>query len=645
MSDQTSQPSGVRTAAQPSAAQLLQQGLFHHHRGELGLAMDRYTEVLRSEPKHAEALYYCAVIACQENQFDEGIKLARRALDFGPPQARIHNLIGKALERQDNRLEAVKSFDAAIALDPGFAEAHGNRANILAANGMPAEALESFDKALALDPNAIADWINRGALLIELERHAEALESFDKALAIEPDNITVLMNRANALAALERHDESVAAYDEVIKRDPRLTRAYVLKGRSLNNGRRYEESLACFDKALAVSPNDPEAMNDKGRLLHILGRLDEARALVEQVIAIDPDKPSYYMELAEMKRFAPGDAHLAAMEKLFPDIDSRSTQDQLHLHFAFAKAYRDTGQHERAAQHLLQGNALKRAQIKYYDEKALMERLQRTQDVFTPELIRSLSGHGDPSDRPIFIVGMPRSGTSLVEQILSSHPRVHGAGERPEIYKAMVAITDNAMYPDLALTMTGAQLDLLGAAYLSRITAGMPPTDRFTDKALGNFLYVGLIHLALPNARIIRVRRNALDNCFSCFATLFAVSQEFTYELGELGRYYAAHHRLMDHWRKVLPQETMLEVQYEDVVDDIEGQTRRMLDYCGLEWDEACLSFHKTDRPVLTASAAQVRQPLYRSSVGRWRPYEDMLKPLREALEMPAEMPAAGEKA
>ncbi len=618
------------TTTHPSAAQLLQQGLFHHQQGQLDMAMDRYMAVLRNDPQNADALYYVAVVACQEQQFVQGIALAQRALKHGPPQARVHNLLGKALERQGDHLEAVKNFDAAIALDPKFAEAHGNRANVLAAAGLADEALAGFERALALDPKAAADWINYGALLQEFGRYAEALGCYDKALVLVPGDISTLTNRANALARLARFAEAEAGYDEVIKRAPRTTLAYTQKALALKARGRLADAAACLDEALAMAPDDMAALKSKARLLYVLGRLDEAAALFEKTIALNPDDTRNYFELSEIKRFAPGDRLLAAMEKLLPATASRSEPEQINLHFALAKAYRDCGDHDRAFQHLAQGNALKRRHI-VYDENTVIAGMDNIRAVFTPELMRGKSGHGLPTDRPVFIIGMPRSGTTLIEQILASHPRVHGAGERQDFETAIASATGRTDYPELAAALTGAHLDLLGATYLASMTAAAA-ADRFTDKLPGNFKFAGLIHLALPKARIIHVQRNPVDTCFSCFSTLFGAEQDFAYELGELGRYYRAYERLMDHWRQVLPQNVMLDVQYEDVVADIETQARRLVAHCGLEWDDACLAFHASERPVYTASAAQVRQPLYGGAVERWRPYERQLQPLLEAL-------------
>ncbi|MGH7030610.1 MAG: sulfotransferase family protein [Stellaceae bacterium] len=244
-------------------------------------------------------------------------------------------------------------------------------------------------------------------------------------------------------------------------------------------------------------------------------------------------------------------------------------------------------------------------------------------------MIRERAKQGDASPLPVFIVGMPRSGTTLVEQMLASHPEVHGAGELGEIERAVAALGG----PDgVPADIGGAELRRLGASYLAKVTALAPGATRITDKMPANFRYAGLIHLALPNARIIHLSRDPVDTCLSCFSILFGGDQPFTYDLGELGRYYRAYQRLMAHWRAVLPAGVMLEVRYEALVGDFEQEARRIVAHCGLRWNAACLDFHNTRRPVHTASSVQVRRPLYRSSVGRWRPAEEVLRPLLDAL-------------
>jgi hypothetical protein len=366
-----------------------------------------------------------------------------------------------------------------------------------------------------------------------------------------------------------------------------------------------------------------------------LGRLADAQQAFDKAVALEPRRAEFYRGLADSRRLLPDDPHFVAMEGLARDIDSLPVDQQIELHFALGKVYADVEQLERSFRHLLAGNALKRRQIDY-DEAAEFGRSRRSKAVFTSELIERMRGAGDPSEVPVFIVGMPRSGTTLVEQLLASHPRVFGADELMDFPRVAATICEppgaTVPYPEMLQSMPAEDLRRLGASYIDAVVPRAPAADRITDKLPGNFRVLGLIHLALPNARVIHVRRNPLDTCLSCFSKLFTGRQPFTYDLGELGRYYREYESLMAHWRAVLPAGALLEVQYEDLVADFAPQARRIVAHCGLEWDERCISFHETQRPVRTASATQVRQPLYGSAVGRAQPYAAMLGPLIAAL-------------
>jgi hypothetical protein len=308
------------------------------------------------------------------------------------------------------------------------------------------------------------------------------------------------------------------------------------------------------------------------------------------------------------------------------------------LHFALGKAFDDLGQHERSFRHLRDGNALKRAGLAYQEKEVLLL-LERIRTAFTPELMQQKYGEGHHSDVPVFVVGMPRSGTTLVEQILASHSKVYGAGEIETFYQAIAKFRSRngaaAEFPDFVQAMSPEALRDLGSDYIQLTKSAAPSAERIVNKLPLNFKYVGLIHLALPQARVIHICRNPLDTCFSCFSLLFTGAQSFSYDLGELGRYYRGYAAVMDHWRNVLPRGVMIEVQYEDLIADLEGQARAIVDHCGLPWEDSCLAFHQTKREVKTASSVQVREPLYRTSIGRWRPYEKFLQPLIQALNAP----------
>jgi len=309
MTERTTEPATRQSPQHQTAAQLIQQGLFHHRQGQIPLAMDRYTEVLRNNPQNAEALYYVAVVACQEGQFKQGANLARRALALGAKEARVHNLLGQALDRLGKPPEALKCFDAAIAVDPKFAEAHGNRANILADARMPEEALKSFDHALAINPNSPTDLLNRGALLQDLGRHAEALESYDKALTIVPNAPNVMMNRANALAMLGRVAESVAVYDAVIAANPKAPLAYAQKGLALKHHGRFDEARATIEQALTIEPNDAVNSVALGQLLLLTGDWRKGLPLLERRAQL-PKPPYQPLDLPQWQGEPIGDFRL-----------------------------------------------------------------------------------------------------------------------------------------------------------------------------------------------------------------------------------------------------------------------------------------------------------------------------------------------
>ncbi|MGA2127282.1 MAG: sulfotransferase, partial [Xanthobacteraceae bacterium] len=301
-------------------------------------------------------------------------------------------------------------------------------------------------------------------------------------------------------------------------------------------------------------------------------------------------------------------------------------------HFALGKAFADLAQPERSFRHLVDGNALKRRRVRF-DEAAALELMERIRAVFTVDLMREGRG-GDPSPVPVLIVGLPRSGATLIEQTLAGHPAVRGAGTRHDLGRIVGGLGGRGAptFPEVVLTLPDAAFAKIATGYLGGIRAAAPDARRIVDRTPGSFLHVGLIHLALPNARIIHARRDPVDTCMSCFATLFVDDQPYSYDLAELGRYYRGYEALIAHWRDVLAPGVMLEVDYEDLVDDLEGQARRLVAHCGLDWEDACIASGRARRPAQGATIHRLRPPVYRTSVGRGRRYGRLLGPLIAAL-------------
>jgi tetratricopeptide (TPR) repeat protein len=652
---------GTTTALQDMFAAACQ----HQKAGRLDAAEQLFRQILVVDPHHADSLHLLGVIAHKngndgcaidliaqaitlngtdpsyhsnlgnllrnQGRANEAAAFYRRAMDLRPNYAEALNNRGKMLATLHRPAEALAIYDRALALKPDYAEALNNRGNALGDLHRPAEALASFNKALALQPNYAEAFNNRGNALRALNRPADALASYDRALALKANDPVMLLNRGNALRDLNRSAEALASYDKVLALQPDHAEALNNRAVALRDLNRSAEALASYDRLLALKPDYAEAYSNKGIILTELGRFDEANNAIETATRISPGNTRYGYLFTLSKRSAPGDRHLRAMETLAQGPSALSIDEQIYLHFGLGKAFADIGNHADSFRHLVAGNALKRSQT-MYDEAATLRLFEHTQAVFTRDLMHRSPSPGEPSPVPVFILGMPRSGSTLVEQILASHPKVHGAGEIDDLEKAMIGLTGLTPEPshpvDIMARLSGDQLRELGATYLARIRAFAPQAGRITNKTPENFRLIGLIHRALPNARIIHTRRDPVDTCLSCFSHLFTRRLHYTYDLAELGRYYRAYETMMAHWRSVLPRNVMLDLQYEDLVNDLEGQGRRIVAHCGLEWDAGCLDFHRTQRVVRTASMSQVRQPIYKSSVGRWRALEPLLGPL-----------------
>jgi tetratricopeptide (TPR) repeat protein len=601
--------------------------------GRHAAALVRFAAARAKKPGFAEASYGLATAYHALSRHDEAIGAYRAALALDPDYAEASCGVGAALQAIGRHEEALAHYRAALDVDPDYLEALRGSAAALYALHQYEPAVAVYRKALTLAPGHAETGSNLAIVLLALGRHAEALACCEQAIALDPALAAAHATLGNILRACERHAEAVAGYQRALAIAPDFVDAWINCAASLQALDRHDEAITVCRRALALAPRSAAAHSALARALLEIGRLDEAYNAFAAAVAIAPRDTGIYLNLFNCRRVTAGDPYLAALEELAGDPKSLGDNARLHLDFALAKASADLGDDERAFGHLLAGNAAKRRTI-VYDEPAVMRWFDGVERVLNAAAIRRCANLGDPSAVPVFIVGMMRSGTTLVEQILASHPRVHAAGERKYFGNAIdsaFAVT-GAGDGGAGWPLDGAALRRLGAAYVAQLCAGVPTAEKVTDKMPANFRFVGLIHLALPNARIIHLRRDPIDTCLSIFSRLFSDEQPFAYDLGELGRYYRAYDRLMAHWRRVLPAGVMLEMRYEDLVADFETQARRLVAYCGLEWDDACRLFYRAQRPVKTASVAQVRQPVYRTSVGRWRPDRTLLQPLLDGI-------------
>jgi tetratricopeptide (TPR) repeat protein len=656
-------------AAEPDNAEARHMlGIIAHQSGKLAEAIEHVRRAIAIDPN--VALYHANLGEMYRlaDRCDEALAAGRRALALDPSHAGACSNVGIALFDQGKFEEALAHYDRAIALDADFAQAHSNRGNALLRLKRFAVAEHAYRSAIELQPSFAEAWNNFGTCLRELKRPEEAETAYRKALELAPNNPDTLDNLALAAKDLERLEEAADLLRRALVIDARNDKFHVhyasvlldqkeidgaaaaaeragalnpvnhdvpnVLGRVAFERGDLEAAVAHYRRALQLKPDLADAYNNMGNALKELGQLQEAEGAYLEALRLDPNVTGVHVNLADSRKFAPGDPYLAAMEALAAKTDGLSKTDRMQLDFALGKAYADLKEHGRSFAHLLAGNAAKRATIAY-DEQATFALFDRIEATFTKRLVAEKAGGGDPSRAPIFI--MPRSGTTLVEQILASHPSVHGAGELQTFNKVVLTVRgadgNTISFPDFVDALDASAMQRIGAAYLAELRKVALGAERIADKMPSNYYFAGLIRLALPNAKIIHTVRDPIDTCISCFSKLFSAEQNHTYDLGEVGRYYKRYERLMAHWHRVLPTGTILDVRYEDVVADFETQARRLIAHCSLSWHDNCLSFHKTERPVRTASATQVRQPIYNSAIGRWRVYEQHLGPLLDALD------------
>ncbi|MEQ1541815.1 MAG: sulfotransferase [Novosphingobium sp.] len=458
-------------------------------------------------------------------------------------------------------------------------------------------------------------------------RNKDAENLLRRALELSPAFTAARANLALVLYRQNRPDEAIDELNRVIAEEPDNPGHSNLKAAAFGRIGEFDDAIALYDKVLSQAPNQPRVWMSYGHMLKTVGRLDDGIAAYRRALAIMPALGEAWWSLANLKTVRFDDADIAAMEGALARGDI-ADDDRFHLDFALGKALEDRGQTEPAFAHYAAANDLRRAQLSHSAEETTRF-VDRLIAIATPEFFAERAGQGCDAPDPIFILGMPRAGSTLVEQILSSHSLIEGTSELPDI--PALARRDPA-YPDGLPALTGEQLARQGEEFLRR-TRIQRKTDRpfFIDKLPNNWAHVAFIRLILPKARIIDARRHPLGCCFSNFKQHFARGQAFSYSLSDMGRYYADYVRLMAHIDAVQPG-AVHRVIYERLVDDTEAEVRALLAYCGVPFEDACLAFHKTERAVRTPSSEQVRQPIFRDGTEAWKPFSAFLDPLREAL-------------
>jgi Tfp pilus assembly protein PilF len=477
-----------------------------------------------------------------------------------------------------------------------------------------------------------------GARRLADKAPADAMAAFNEAVNLAPAWPDARHHQALAYIQLGDPAAAEAALRTALELDPRHARASHLLGALLCERNALEEALPLLRAAALREPDNAQFQRDLGVVELFFGNIEAARAAFLHALKLNIHLDEVLYTLVRMTPMQDGSPESARLFDLLNELADRSESlpvgEQSQVYFALSKAYEDCGDIDRSFDCMVKANALARRGISYSADDTDW-RLEWVTETFDRDLINRLSGQGAMSDRPIFVVGMPRSGTTLVEQIISAHPKVHGGGElvlMPNLVGKTRGV-NGAVFPHWAQTLTAADCRALGETYLEGLPKGEPGETRVTDKRLENAEFVGLIHLMLPNAVIIHVRRDPRDTCFSGWSLRFSHGQEYTYSMEELGRYWRAHDQLMAHWNRVLPAGRVLEVPYEGLVNGFETWSRRIIDHCGLDWDPTCLKFYESDRPVRSASLTQVREPIYNRAIGRWKPFAKHLEPMFAAMD------------
>jgi tetratricopeptide (TPR) repeat protein len=490
--------------------------------------------------------------------------------------------------------------------------------------GAYTEALECYQELLGANPRDAFAHNGLGSVLTHLMRLPEAEEHLRRAIGIRESFPEAQFNLGCLLQSRGRYAESEQPLRRSLKLKPDRLDARLALGGSLLLLGRISEARDCYEKALRVAPRSTVAIVGLAQIEAMEGRFAEAEASFRRALEIDPHAPYALVGLARMRRMTAADSEVFRRAEDLA-ASERPPADEATLRFALGKYYDDTGDHARAFRAYQRANELHKLSAVPYDPAARAAFVDDMIRVYTREVLSGAGATASNSERPVFVVGMPRSGTSLVEQIVASHPLVHGAGEL-DFWTAAVHKRDgSAIRRALPEESTRGRL---AQEYLRLLSTHSTDAQRVVDKAPVNSDYLGLLHLVFPRARMIYLRRDPIDVCLSCYFQQFSPAMNFTMSLPDLAQYYREHHRLMEYWRAVLPPGVLLEVPYAELVADQEQWTRRILQFLALPWDDRCLEFHKTTRAVATASTWQVRQKIYGSSVQRWRKYEKFVKPL-----------------
>lgn len=650
----------------PGIRNVLQQGMALFQRGRMQEAEKAFQSVLAMDAKNINALQLLGIINFQTGRLKEGEQLLRRAIKQGPNIPDLHFNLGNMLEQQGKLKQAAVAFENAIKIGMGGDQAHNNLGMVQSKLDRLKEAEVSLLKAIDINPKNPSALSNYGLLLRKQDRSDEAVKVLEQVIAIEPrfveaysnlgaiyvekgdmtkaerylrkglnidtQNSNVMNSLAAVLLSRNENDSALALLQNAVRLSPQSVDVNLNLAKVLSRLEDSESALEVYRRIEKLSPANIHALAGIGDILSKQGMFDAAKEYFQRIIDIDHKGIAGRVGLVSINTPGVEDKEVKYLERAYTDFDD-SEVAKVNVAFCLGKVFEKGGNYTKAFNYLADGNSLKRAGYDYSleEDEGFFAGIKET---FSEDFFQKHSGSGFDDNAPIFILGMPRSGTTLTEQILSSHPQVYGAGELPDLRKMFAKMCDVGEYvkfPERVGKLDDKDLSRMGVDYVNGLRKRDSSAERITDKMPHNFLHVGMIRLMLPNAKVIHCRRNPIDNCLSIFKQNFGGVHKYAYDQTELGGYHLLYQELMDHWNRVLPG-FMFELQYEDMVADQEGVTRKLLEFCDLPWDDNCLQFHKSKRTVKTASYTQVRKKIYSDSVELWRRYEQELQPLISAL-------------
>jgi predicted Zn-dependent protease len=598
-------------------------------------ALEALERTIRSAPDFAHAWEDLGVAYLSALRFEDAEQALKRALALDGRLYRAWRRLGDALVERGKLGQAKAAFDQSIATDPARAQFEAAAAAL--ANSDPRTAEGIFRGLLRADANDVGAACGLATIALAAGQPHDAEQLLRHALTQTVHMPLVSRGLAQALLDAGRHVEADTAIRHALDIEPESAPSWVILGSICAHRLRGEAAVGAFDRALELQPHQVRVLLSKGHVLKTLGRRAECEAAYHECIALLPSFAEAYCSLADLKTYRFSDGEIAALEGLAvrpPAANGGADPAEVQVHFALGRAYEQRSNWALSFRHYAAGNAARRSR-RPFDAQQFEDKSRRIAALFDAQFLARYAGSGCPDFAPIFIVGLPRSGSTLVEQILASHSQVQGTMELPNlvtIVRELDRRNDRRdTYPESLSDVSADWLAACGRRYLEETRDLRADRPRFIDKMPNNWSHIGLLHLILPKATIIDVRRHPMDACFSAFKQYFAEGQSFSHDLQDLGRYYRAYLGLMDHWDAVLPGKVLC-LQYELLVRDTEAQVRRLLEHCGLPFETACLRFYETRRSVRTASSEQVRQPIYADGIGHWRHYRNELEPLRRSL-------------